>query len=145
VKRVLWIEDEGKIVLMRYKIPLIRAGYTVDIASDATEAIDLLGQEHYDAFVFDIIIPTGAHFEAQGEDRVGLNLLEALIKGQIGGVEQVDPATIIVFTVINDPELHSEIAKLGVRKILVKSLDSGVTLRSAVDDVFGVASEDVVE
>jgi len=78
-KRILWIEDEAKIELIQYKTPLVRAGYSVDIASDATEAIELLRQKKYDALIFDLIFPCGDEF-ATKEDYVGLELLKRLVK-----------------------------------------------------------------
>ncbi|MCX5800153.1 MAG: response regulator [Candidatus Eisenbacteria bacterium] len=145
MKRILWIEDEADTALASYKIPLVRAGYTVDIAGDASEAIELLREKQYDVFVFDIIIPAGPRFGASDKNFVGFDLLEALVKGQIEGVRRIDPNTVIVFTVVNDPELHSRISELGVNRLFVKSLSGSSVLKSAVDDILGIASEDVGE
>ena len=94
MKRILWIEDEGKIELIQYKAPLVRGGYAVDIVSNATEAVQLLKEKRYDAIIFDLIFPCGDEFETD-EDYVGLELLRRLVKQEIEGVEKYDPAKIM--------------------------------------------------
>jgi CheY-like chemotaxis protein len=135
MKRILWIEDEGKIELVQYKAPLVRGGYAVDIASNATEAVQLLREKRYDAIIFDLIFPCGDEFETE-EYYVGLELLRRLVKQEIEGVEKYDPAKIMVFTVINDSEVHDQIKELGVRTILAKRLNELDDLKNCVDELF---------
>jgi DNA-binding NarL/FixJ family response regulator len=130
--RILWIEDEGKIELQHYKTPLIRAGYAVDIASDATEAIQLLRVQKYDALIFDLIIPTGMDFETD-EPYVGLELLKKVINGKIKGFEKYSPSKIMVFTVVSGQKIHKEIKDLGVDIILGKGRSGLLDLKDAVD------------
>ena len=137
MKRILWIEDEGKIELVQYKAPLVRGGYAVDIASDATEAVQLLIEKRYDAIIFDLIFPCGDEFETD-EYYVGLELLRRLIKQEIKGVDKYDPTKIMVFTVVNDSEVHDKIKELGVQTILGKRLNELEDLKNCVDELFEV-------
>jgi CheY-like chemotaxis protein len=135
MKRILWIEDEGKIELVQYKAPLVREGYAVDIASNATEAIQLLREKRYDAIIIDLIFPCGDEFETN-EYYVGLELLKQLVKQEIDGVEKYDPAKIMVFTVVNDSGAHDQIKELGVKTILAKRLNELDDLKNCVDELF---------
>jgi CheY-like chemotaxis protein len=135
MNRILWIEDEGKIELIQYKAPLVRGGYAVDIASNATEAVQLLREKRYDAIIFDLIFPCGDEFETN-EYYVGLELLKRLVKQEIEGVEKYDPAKIIVFTVVNDSDVQDQIKELGVQTILGKRLNELDDLKNCVDALF---------
>lgn len=134
-KRILWIEDEGKIELIQYKTPLVRGGYAVDIASNATEAIQLLREKRYDAIIFDLIIPCGDEFDTQ-EYYVGLELLKRLVNREIDGVDKYDTTKIMVFTVINSPDVHNQIKDLGVQTILGKRLNELDDLKNCIDELF---------
>ena len=135
MRRILWVEDEGKIELIPYKAPLVRGGYSVDIASDATEAVQLLRDKKYDAIIFDLIIPCGDEFETQ-EYTVGLALLKRLIKGEINGVDKFNPGRIMIFSVLYDPFTYKEIKELGVKTILGKQLNDLEDLKNCVDGLF---------
>ena len=135
MKRILWIEDEGKIELIQYKDPLVRGGYAVDIASNATEAVQLLREKRYDAIIFDLIFPCGEEFETD-EYYVGLELLRRLVKQEIENVEKYDPTKIMVFTVVNDSEVQDQIKELGVQTILAKRLNELDDLKNCVDELF---------
>lgn len=134
MRKVLWIEDEGKIELIQYKTPFVRGGYSVDIAADATEAVQLLQKKKYDAIIFDLNIPCGDEFET-GEYYVGLELLKQLLKGKIQGISKYDPTRIMVFTVVNAPDVEEEIRKLGVKTILGKRLNELDDLKNCVDEL----------
>ena len=144
MRKILWIEDEGKIELIQYKAPLFRAGYAVDIASNATEAIQLLREKGYDAIIFDLIFPCGDGFETK-EIYVGLELLKRLIKQEIEGVGKYDPAKIMVFTVVNDSKIHDQIKELGVKTILGKRLNELDDLKNCVDGLFEEEKQGVVK
>jgi CheY-like chemotaxis protein len=136
MKKILWIEDEGKVELIQFKTPLVRGGYSVDIASNATEAVQFLKEKEYDALIFDLIIPCGDEFETE-EYYVGLELLRRLIKNEIKDVhKKYDPARIMVFTVINSSDIHEEIKALGVKTILAKRLNELADLKNCVDELF---------
>ncbi|NIM17368.1 MAG: hypothetical protein GTO45_35630 [Candidatus Aminicenantes bacterium] len=135
MRKILWIEDEGKIELIQYKTPLVRGGYSVDIASNATEAVQFLREKEYDALIFDLIIPCGDEFETE-EYYVGLELLRRLIKNEIKDVrKKYNPARIMVFTVINAPDVEEEIRELGVKTILGKRLNELSDLKNCVDEL----------
>lgn len=87
--RVLWIEDNARNDLYHLAGPVMIDGrYKLDIAADATEAIDYLSSEPYDAVIVDIRIPPGndAAWRASAQNvfpnRLGLNLLEYLFGGK---------------------------------------------------------------
>jgi CheY-like chemotaxis protein len=135
MKRILWIEDEGKIELIQYKTPLVRGGYAVDIASNATEAVQLLREKKYDAIIFDLIIPCGDEFETE-EYYVGFELLKRLVKGKIKDLDKYEPAQLMAFTVVDAPEVHDEIKTLGIKTILAKRLNELDDLKNCVDELF---------
>jgi EAL domain-containing protein (putative c-di-GMP-specific phosphodiesterase class I)/ActR/RegA family two-component response regulator len=54
--RVLVADDEVALLLV-YKRALVAAGYAVDLASDGTQAIDLVKLGEYDTIVCDILMP----------------------------------------------------------------------------------------
>jgi DNA-binding NarL/FixJ family response regulator len=133
MKRILWIEDEAKVELIQFKKPLVRAGNLVDIASDATKAIQLLREKEYDALIFDLIIPQGPNFKTD-EFYVGLGLLKEVLDGKIDGVAKYKPSKVMVFSVVNDPKVHKKIKRdLGVETILIKSLNRLTDLKDRVD------------
>jgi len=134
-RRILWIEDEGKIELIHYKAPLVRGGYSVDIASNATEAVQLLREKRYDVIVFDLIIRCGTEFKTD-EVYVGFELLRKLILGELENVEKYDPEKIMVFTVVNTPDIRKKIKELGVETILNKRLNELDDLKNCVDELF---------
>jgi CheY-like chemotaxis protein len=132
--RILWIEDEGKIELSQFATPLRRAGYLVDIAADAAEAIRLLKEKRYDALIIDLVLPPGTGFETE-EYYVGLELLRQIIHGEIKGISVYKPSQIMVFTVINDPGIHKRIRSYGVDRILHKRLTELTELKNWVDGI----------
>jgi len=135
MKRILWIEDEGKIELIHYKTALVRGGYTVDIASDATEAVHLLRGKKYDAIIFDLFIPCGTEFETD-TPYVGLELLRRLIEKKFENIDEYDPAKMMVFTVVNETAVLTEIRSLGVNSILNKRLTELSDFKNYVDSLF---------
>jgi CheY-like chemotaxis protein len=135
LKKILWIEDEGKIELIQYKTALVRGGYTVDIASDATEAIHLLREKKYDAIIFDLFTPCGTEFETDNP-YVGLELLKRIIEKKFENIEEYDPAKMMVFTVVNEPVVLTEIRSLGLQSILNKRLTELPDFKDYVDRLF---------
>ena len=117
---------------MQYTTPLIRAGYSVDIAADAAEAIRLLKEKRYDALIIDLMLPGGTGFETE-EYYVGLELLRQIIHGEIKGSSVYKPSQIMVFTEINNPEVHGRIRSYGVDRILNKSSTGVTELKEWVD------------
>lgn len=139
MSRILWIEDEGKTEYLHYKVPMIRAGHTVDIVVDATEAIHFLREKEYDAMILDLIIMEGNNFETN-EEYVGLGLLRRIVNQQIPNVI-FNPSKIIVYTVIDNPKIHEEIRKLGVNEIVVKPLFDITELKKRIDKLLGITNE----
>lgn len=136
MKRILWIEDEGKILLIQYKTALVRGGYIVDIASDATEALQQLrGGKKYDAIIFDLNIPCGPEFETD-DPYVGRELLRGLIEKKFANLGEYDPTKMMVFTVVNDPTVLTEIRNVGVNSIFNKRLTELSDFKNYVDGLF---------
>ena len=75
--RILVIDDEEALRLL-YTSELARAGYQVESAADADEAMEMFSKQHYDLAVVDIEMP-------------GLNGLELL-----GKLREIDPSTPLV-------------------------------------------------
>ncbi len=134
MKRVLWIEEEAKVELIQYKKPLVRAGYMVDIASDATEASQLLKEKSYDVLVFDLIFPHGAGYET-GEFYIGLDLMKRLLGKKITTKREYSPEDVMVFTAVTDELIHNQIKELGVDVILTKHLNRLTALKEKIDEV----------
>jgi len=121
--------------LRPYKTALVRGGYTVDIASDATEAVQFLRGKKYDAIIFDLFIPCGTEFETD-TFYVGLELLRRLIEKKFENIDEYDPAKMMVFTVVNESDVISEIQNLGVKSILNKRLTELPDFKNYVDKLF---------
>jgi CheY-like chemotaxis protein len=135
--RILWIEEEAKIELIQYKKPLVREGYLVDIAPDATEAIERLKSKVYDVLIFDLIIPYGANYKVDKKILyVGLFLLQQLLEGKIPGIlKEYSHEEVIVFSAVNDQEIHDQIEKLKVKRVLHKRLNKLTVLKEKVDEI----------
>lgn len=126
--KILWVEEEGKTTLMHYKAPMVRAGYIVDIAENVTDAVKLLKMADYDVLIIDLLLPEGKTFESK-EKYPGIELIE--IAKKMG----MDTEQMMVMTVVNDEEVHERIRKLGVKKIVVKSLMGISDLKRHVDEL----------
>ncbi|MGC1120876.1 MAG: response regulator [Candidatus Methanofastidiosia archaeon] len=125
--RILWIEDEGNTDLIQYKLPLVETGYVVDVAETATEAFDTLNCMKYDLYIVDLILPQEDAFEEHIE-LPGIEILKKMISHY-----KIDSKRIVVFTVVNDEEVHKEIRGLGINRIIVKRLQDIDFLRVEVD------------
>ena len=62
LKRVLVAEDERHIARL-VQVNLEKQGFDVTLASDGTEAVDLLEHEHFDLAVLDQIMPRKTGYE----------------------------------------------------------------------------------
>jgi DNA-binding NarL/FixJ family response regulator len=142
VSRIIWIEDEGKVALVRYKTPLVRAGHTVDTASDASEAIQLMKCGTYDLYIFDVIIPAGPGFTTVMDPYVGFDLLQRLLAGSISGIAPLDPTTVLVFTVVRDRDLLQQLEDLHLGGIYQKTVADVGALKTAVDAILNPEQED---
>lgn len=147
-KRVLWIEDEGDSALADYAGPVLIAGHSLEIVSDATEAAKRLQQSQYDVVIFDLIINAGSGKEWQQLDEesrregrdpyLGLCLLRSIFnKGKSQGIKLsipwLSPEKAAVFTVVADPQIHAEIRSFGIENISVKARSDLSILKKIID------------
>ena len=127
--RILWIEEEAKTSLLHFKIPLVRAGYIVDIAESVTEAIELLKEIKYDILIIDLLLPEERKFRKM-PDYPGIELAKVAKKEF-----NIDTNKMMILTVVKDKGVHERIRKLGVKKIVVKSLMDVDDLKKNVDEL----------
>lgn len=125
--RILWIEDEGNTDLIQYKQPMVDAGYVVDVVETATEAFDTLGSMEYDLYIVDLLLPQEDAFE-EYIAFPGVEILKKMVN-EYG----IDLEKIMVFTVVNDEEVHKDIRELGIQRIVVKRLQHIDFLKEEVD------------
>jgi CheY-like chemotaxis protein len=127
--RILWIEDEGNTDLIQYKQPMVEAGYVVDVAETAAEAFNTLDSMQYDLYIVDLLLPQEDAFDKYIEFP-GVEILKKMIDQF-----RVDPDRIMVFTVVNDEDVHNEIKELDINRVVVKRLQNIDFLKKEVDDL----------
>ncbi len=127
--RILWIEDEGNTDLIQYKQPMVEAGYVIDVVETAQEAFDTLESMKYDLYIVDLLLPQEDAFKEYIE-LPGMEILKKMINKY-----EIEPEKIMVFTVVNDEEVHRDIQGLGVGRIVVKRLQHIDFLKKKVDDL----------
>jgi len=149
--RILWVEDEATGDLADYVGPLLLAGYTVDIAESATEAISKLQEQTYDVVIFDLVINAGDAPEWMALDQenterfkelnLGFQLLQSLFAPENARIcVSLPPGRIAVsrtavFTVVADPEVHRALEQMGIATIRVKALSSLTVLKQIVEEL----------
>ena len=114
--------------MLHYKVPMVRAGYVVDIAESVTEAVELLKIADYDVLIIDLLLPEGEAFEGK-EEYPGIRMIE------IAKEKGIRTERMMVMTVVNDKGVHERIRELGVKKIVVKSLMDVGDLKKNVDEL----------
>ncbi|MBU7017239.1 MAG: response regulator [Theionarchaea archaeon] len=127
--RILWIEDEGNTDLIQYKQPLVEAGCVVDVAETAAEAFSVLDSMEYDLYIVDLLLPQEDAFEGYIEFP-GVEILRKMINEY-----QIDSGRVMVFTVVNDEEVHKDIYELGIERIVVKRLQHIDFLKKEIDKI----------
>jgi len=151
--RILWIEDEAETELSDYAGPVLLAGHQLDIATTATEAVELLGRREYDVVIIDLIINAGSGNEWQQLDTtprsngpygyLGLELIRALFLPDEAAIAlklpkgQLPPEKVAVLTVVANPEVHAEIRSMGITDIRVKKRSDLTVLKDIVDSKMG--------
>ncbi|MBU7027831.1 MAG: response regulator [Theionarchaea archaeon] len=127
--RILWIEDEGNTDLIQYKQPMVEAGYAVDVAETAAEALDFLDSMDYDVYIVDLLLPQEGAFRGYIE-LPGVEVLKEMVR-EYG----INPEKVMIFTVVNDEEVHEDIRNLGLEKIVVKGLQPIDFLKEEIDKI----------
>ena len=135
MKKILWIEDEGTTSLLEYKRPLVRAGYSVDIANTITDGIHLLTESIYDVLIFDLIIQCGDSFKTK-EEYPGLEFIRRIKNNQISNIAtDYDTSYFIVFSVVTDKKIMDDLNSLGVHEIVNKSMNRISDLKKVVEKI----------
>ncbi|MBU7013737.1 MAG: response regulator [Theionarchaea archaeon] len=129
--RILWIEDEGNTDLIQYKQPLVEKGHVIDVAETAKEAFDTMDCMKYDLYIVDLLLPQEDAFEEHIE-LPGVEILKKMIHHY-----RIDASKIVVFTVVNDEEVHRDIRQLGIGRIIVKRLQDIDFLKVEIDKMIG--------
>jgi CheY-like chemotaxis protein len=128
---ILWIEDDAD-SLKGIILPLTKDGYKVEIAGNANEALVYLEKSstEIELIILDLILPTGDLKPISGEMEryTGLDIIYKLKEKELN-------IPIIVFTVVESPQLEQTLTKLGVRKILLKGRLLPNQLKKQVDKI----------
>ncbi len=131
--KILWIEDEARDQLIEYVAPLMRNGHTIELVEDATEGYQRLAESDYDVVIFDLLIKAGPGF-AMKTEYPGLDLLKKLFGREKENIN-LNPNKVMVFTVVNSPNIIDEIRQLGIERIKVKERMEKTRLKTYVDEI----------
>jgi len=127
--KVLWVEDSARLELRNLTGPIYISGdYDMNLAEDATTAVRYLLTKEYDAVILDMRLPPGIDdywiniYQDRGEDkadaRLGLELADWLLNGRTDFPNKrpdwIKPQHVGVFTVENDPALHTRLEYLRI-------------------------------
>jgi len=143
--KVLWVEDSARLELRNLTGPIYISGdYDMNLAEDATTAVRYLQTKEYDAVILDMRIPPGIDdfwvnvYRERGEDKadakLGLELANWLFNGtsefSVPRPQWIQPYHVGVFTVENDPSLHSrlELLKISVFEHKVAGLSDMILI-----------------
>jgi DNA-binding response OmpR family regulator len=111
-KRILWIEDDAR-ELSSLIWPLEDEGYQIDIALNATQAVEMAMKNTYDVIILDVLLPTGKKELVKPVVFTGVKVIEYLRK-------KGNTTPTIALTVVSDPDVELELRKYGVLKIINK-------------------------
>ena len=131
--KILWIDDEAKDQLIEYIGPIIRDGHIVDIVEDATEGYQRLKESRYHVVIFDLLIKSGIGFKME-EQYPGLALLKKIFNSENNEVN-IDINSVMVFTVVTNPDIINQIKNLGIIRIKVKERMEKTRLKFFVDEI----------
>lgn len=116
--KILIVEDEQELS-DAYKTILEKGGYSVDLAHDGTEALDLLHTQEPDLILLDLRMPR-------------MNGLEFLKKYDLGKHPSVK---VIVFSNLDTQKEIDEAYDLGASKYMLKALASPKELIRIVEEI----------
>jgi CheY-like chemotaxis protein len=152
--KVLWVEDSARLELRKMTGPIYISGkYDMNLAEDATSAVRYLQSKEYDAVILDMRLPPGIDdfwvhlYRERGEDkayaRLGLELANWMFNGRsdfpFAPPSWIQPHYVGIFTVENDPALHSRLRELGIRVFQHKT--AGLTDTVLVDIITMIMNE----
>lgn len=102
--QVLLVDDEPAIRNLLNTV-LSRAGYRVREASNASQALDLLGEDLPDIIISDLMMP-------------GLDGIE--LCSEVRSNPRTRGVPFVLLTAVSDPERHQQALRSGVNQVLVK-------------------------
>lgn len=160
MKKVLWLEDQFE-DLIDYSSCLDRMNYMVDPVRSVSDALEKLGKEQYDVYVFDLKVLPGDDPKWQALDEgkrekkpqfdpyLGFELLRFLNNAKQRQSEvwkkiTFDFSKVIVFSVVNDKEVYDELESFGIplHQIVYKSSSDLDTLAEVVQEMEGQLYEE---
>lgn len=129
--KVLWVEDSARLELRNLLSPVYISGdYDLSLSEDATDATRKLQTNIYDAIILDMRIPPGADehwikiYREREEDkayaRLGLELANWMFNGHSFSYQPpgwIKPNQVGVFTVEDDPILHTRLKALHIEVV----------------------------
>ncbi len=104
-KKILLIEDEYILAEM-YKDKFTQAGFTVYVAMDSEEGLELTKKEKPDLIVLDILLPR----------ENGITFLKWMKDN-----EKISSIPVLVFSNYDDPETKKTASDFGVKDYLIKA------------------------
>lgn len=136
--KLLWIEDGALADLSSFLGPLYVSGrFHIVIAFNASDAVNFIVNENFDAVIIDIRIPPGEKkewldiYSELGEDKVqarlGVHLLYSLLLPENSKVkiayipEWVAPSIIGVFSIESITQLKHDLDALGIKTYVQKN------------------------
>ena len=150
--RVLWIEDEAETQLRNFMHPVIMAGHVIEFVTNVTDAILRMSQEAYDLIILDLIVNAGPDKRWKEIDKdpeedknsyLGLQLLRAVFDREASRIdvqvppEHVSPQKFAIFTIVQDKEIHDEIASFGITALYSKRRSNLYTLMQIIEEQLG--------
>lgn len=131
--KILWVEDEARDQLIEYVGPIMRDGHTIDIVEDATEGYQRLMESTYQVIIFDLLIKAGIGFKRE-DQYPGLTLLKKIFNIENKEIN-IDKNSVMVFTVVTNPDIIQQIQDLGITNIQVKKRMEKTKLKFFVDAI----------
>ena len=110
VKTILIVEDE-KPLSHALELKLQHEGFTVTVASNGRECLDLISSQHFDVVLLDLIMP----------EMDGFQVLEQL-------KNQTDAPAVFVLSNLSQHEDEERVLALGAKKFFIKSDTSLTTI-----------------
>lgn len=138
-KKLLMIDDENP-DMEDFSDALKKGGYAVDVASNASEAIQYLEQKLYDIVLLDIMMGHGDEIPASvPARRTGIEILGMIRAGKL----RVNPdLPVVVLTALGTSREISDIRKAGSAEILQKPIQPDLLLITIDDLLTSYASEE---
>ena len=152
MKRVLWIDDDADTGLASFLAPLIfDPDLHLQTATNASEAVESLSEDEFDAVIIDVRLPPGSATEwidlyrmqsvDSGRPRLGLALLRSLLQPESGPIQLqsipawVTPKRFGLLTVESFHEFRDELGRLDLLVRQKQADTSAKELRELIDSI----------